>query len=169
MYSQDYDDQWPTFHTGDSPENARDADEFSLLWDTFITDAALLYCPSTSTKVRTGVDTSLGLPIVLDVSYCYIGNGPTGDERLSGAWVAGDWWQDGTKGDTPAPNHAMGANMLFGDGHVEWKYGGECVRLEQSRHTVDLDSLDKDLWDDDSTKAILLGPDNTIDDIPEKR
>ncbi len=123
MYSQDYNDKWPTFHSGDSPENARDADELSILWDTFITDAALLYCPSADEDVRTGMDTSLGCPIVLNVSYCYIANGSTSDERMSAVWAAGCGWSFDRRGRPSDPIHDGGTNMLFGDGHVEWKSG----------------------------------------------
>ncbi|MFC1672418.1 H-X9-DG-CTERM domain-containing protein, partial [Planctomycetota bacterium] len=168
---------WPSFHSGDSLENARDADELSILYDLFITDAALFECPSTDREVAESFDKSFEHKIVLNVSYTYIGNGPAGDERLSARWVVTDWWNEGgganqrpgsrtpMSGTLPPSNHDSGVNALYGDGHVEW-VSTERQLEKILGHPGGGGTHDIDSWAEES---ILCTGDGTIDDIPETR
>jgi prepilin-type N-terminal cleavage/methylation domain-containing protein/prepilin-type processing-associated H-X9-DG protein len=117
MYSQDYKDKWPSYAPGASTMgiNARRA-ILNLLWDTFITDSALLNCPSSSTG---------NSPDEYDqtsrVDYAYYDGPSYGDEALSATWVSADGWGGGTGDGSTANTHDAGSNALYGDGHVEWK------------------------------------------------
>jgi hypothetical protein len=169
MYSQDYNDHWPAFHSGSSPKNARDADELSLLFDVFLTDEYLLCCPDADNDVKVDTDTSFGHPIVLGTSYCYIGNGSAEREAVSFKVVVSDWWNSGGKGDSRASNHDGGRHILRGSGHVEWVAEGGGIRTELTRPTDDTGACDSDFWGEQALLPILYGPDGTIDDIPENR
>ncbi|MFC1672419.1 DUF1559 domain-containing protein [Planctomycetota bacterium] len=179
MYSQDYRDAWPAFHSGMSFRDARDADELSVLYSTFVTDAALFKCMSSSVDVRADqIDTSLDVPIVSDMSYSYIGNGVINEDSIQEKIVAGDWWNEGegsgersrrrrpVDGRLPSSNHDGGMNVLYGDCHVEWL---SAVGTRVFRGDDDLHAPSKNAWDAETSDTVLYAGDGTIDDIPETR
>jgi prepilin-type N-terminal cleavage/methylation domain-containing protein/prepilin-type processing-associated H-X9-DG protein len=114
MYSQDYNDKWPCLTDMTDPRGAT----YALLVDTFITDSALLNCPSSNSSAPQDMTQSLSMN---DYAY-YFGNS-YGDEALSATWVNADGWGGSTGSASTANSHDAGANCLYGDGHVEWKSG----------------------------------------------
>ena len=120
MYSQDYNDKWPAMDSTTMSDSPRGA-VYALLVDTFITDAALLNCPSSNSETPESMAHSLSRN-----DYAYYSGTSYGDEALSATWVAADGWGGGTSGGaggSTANSHDAGCNCLYGDGHVEWKSG----------------------------------------------
>ncbi len=117
MYSQDYNDKWPCLDLTEMADEPRGA-LYALLVDTFITDAALLNCPSSNSSAAEDMTHSLSRN-----DYAYYSGTSYGDEALSATWVCGDGWSGQTGLDSTANSHDAGSNGLYGDGHVEWLSG----------------------------------------------
>jgi prepilin-type N-terminal cleavage/methylation domain-containing protein/prepilin-type processing-associated H-X9-DG protein len=120
MYSQDYKDKWPAYSVGPPTEMGDRARRaiLNLLWPTFITDSALLNCPSSTTG---------NAPEEVDqtnrVDYAYYDGTNYGDEALSATWVAADGWAGNNNATNTTNTHDAGSNALYGDGHVDWRSG----------------------------------------------
>jgi prepilin-type N-terminal cleavage/methylation domain-containing protein/prepilin-type processing-associated H-X9-DG protein len=117
MYSQDYNDKWPALDSTQMASDPRGA-VYALLVDTFITDAALLNCPSSNSDAPQSMSHSLSRN-----DYAYYSGTTYGDEALSATWVAADGWGGSTGSASTANSHDAGSNGLYGDGHVEWLSG----------------------------------------------
>jgi prepilin-type N-terminal cleavage/methylation domain-containing protein/prepilin-type processing-associated H-X9-DG protein len=126
MYANDNNEAFPT--TTGSANAAQELQSLGKLFDTYITDRKVFRCPSDSGVTETSV-LSLGTDnttfTASACSYGYDDNHTAGNDP--GVAIVADRLGTDTASTLLSNNHNhKGQNVLFIDGHVEWKGTATC-------------------------------------------
>ncbi|CAG0940818.1 Type II secretion system protein G [Candidatus Brocadiaceae bacterium] len=162
MYANDNNEAFPTTSSSDDP--AEELQSLGKLFDTYITDRKIFRCPSDSAVTETSV-----LQLAADdgasftssrCSYGYDDNHTAGNDP--GVAIVADRLGTDTASTGLSNNHNhKGQNVLFIDGHVEWKGTSTCGYYgTTTAGTVGYD----DIWQNDlsARASSTLGTDTAI-------
>jgi len=117
MYSNDYEEWYPTRGVNATSGNTRTLGSISLLFDQYITARKVFRCPSTDDNPSLLEVTRSMTPT--GCSYAY--DSQKGIKANPGVALACDKPNSSSGSNRNSGNHAnTGQNVLFFDGHVEW-------------------------------------------------
>lgn len=151
MYANDNNEAFPT--TSGSANATTELQSLGKLFDTYITDRKIFRCPSDGAVSETSVLTLTTDNTTFTASTCSYGYDdnhyfPGTANNESGVVIAADRLGTDTANTGLSNNHNhKGQNVLFIDGHVEWKGTATCGYYGTS--TVGYD----DIWNNNATST----------------